>query len=215
VTPNAATTKTVSIPGNADATKTQGSVQHTVSALGTDPVPIALVNPTDITTDSNGTATFKSTGGNAQLNAAAQGYISVVNGVGNGTAQTATATPIDGQVTFTVDSATAGSGRAVVFSMKDANTNLAADAKGAPTEAFGLGGAITWIPKEASAGAITAADVTSVDKANGYIVAGGSTYKYKSGDQFQLFTPEAAAFSRWWHLRQHVSGGLPEQAVQG
>ena len=188
VTPTAATSKTISIPGGTAAEKIQGNVQYTASGLGTTAVRIALVKSSDITTTGN-VVTFKATtAGTADLTPALVGDITVVNGVGH-TGMTALATPVSGSVTFTVDSDTAGSAQPVVFSNADANATLSVDANLAPTEAFGIGGVATWLPVEAAAGNITPySPITSVNKAASYFISSGGSsdglYNYDSNDTF-------------------------------
>lgn len=161
-----------------------GVQQYTVSGLGTTPVNIALVTPGSVKSD--GTFTVATGASTATLTAATVGAITVVNGVGNGSANTASnITPVNGAVTFTVDSTTAGSAVPVVFSAADGNSTLSVSSAGVASEAYGIGGQITWLPAEASAGTISTTQISAVDKTAGYVVA-GSVYKWKSGDTFQL-----------------------------
>ncbi len=190
VTPNTASTKTVTV-----GTDAAGVVQYSVCALGTTPVYVALVKPADVSVSTGGVVTFASTAiaGLADLTAATGGKITVVNGVATGgvTKTTAAVTPTNGCVTFTVDSTVAGSGIPVVFSAADANADLevnslvtSATTKFAPTEGFAIGGKTTWVSAEAGFGAITAVTPVSVSLSGAYFTD-GATYYWDANDVFQ------------------------------
>jgi hypothetical protein len=94
--------------------------------------------------------------------------------------------PSDGIVTFIVSSTTPNTNvRPVVF--RDANDNNAVDVVSfVPSEPWGLGGAILFLPPEATTGAHTAT-VLALSTADNYFTDAGATatYRYDSNDIFQ------------------------------
>ncbi|MEZ0165813.1 cell wall-binding repeat-containing protein [Kineococcus sp. LSe6-4] len=168
-----------------------GVTQYTVSGLGTDRVNLALVTPESVRAD--GTFAVASGASTATLSPSAVGAITVVNGVGNTSGKTASnITPVNGSVTFTVTSDTAGSAVPVVFSAADNNATLSVSSAGIASEAYGVGGQITWLPTAAEAGnfgGTSPLGITAVDKTAGYFVAGSGNdarvFRWKTGDTFQ------------------------------
>jgi hypothetical protein len=155
VTPSTPQLKTLStFPLTGTATDTQGDIQYTATGLGTTPVDIELFTAGNVT-QTNGQTTFANVGG-----AATQGAVTATIPVVNGTAQAAdpviAVTPINGQVTFTVnDSAAIEADIPVVY----ANTitspgTLAVNSSGAPTESFGVGGEAIWSAAAAANGTL-------------------------------------------------------------
>lgn len=174
-----------------------GVQQYTVTGLGTDKVDIVLADPANITVKSDGTVTFKKAdGATVATLGTGVGAITVVNGVGNGSDnKTAfSVSPVNGQVTFTIDSTVAGGTQPVVFSRADGNDTLSVDANGVPTEQFGVGTASTYLPQEASAGNVTTEpQITSVNKDANYFVA-TDLYNYgNSGDTYFVVSSKGAA----------------------
>jgi hypothetical protein len=95
--------------------------------------------------------------------------------------------PTGGTLTFAVGSATPNANvRPVVFI--DANSNNAIDVTGAyvPSEPWGLGGALLFLPPEATTGAHTAT-VLALSTADNYFTDAGATatYRYDGNDTFQ------------------------------
>ncbi|WP_328294295.1 cell wall-binding repeat-containing protein [Kineococcus sp. NBC_00420] len=196
VGPAAAVTNLVS---TTDAANTNRGAR-TYTATGLDNAKtysVALVPTANVVVGSTGAVSFKS---GSALAGSLGTSIETVNGVANvvaatgaGSTTAANVTPQNGQIAVSVDSVTATSVVPVVF--VDANSNGLLDFTTAPTsaspqvpsEAFGVGGAITWNPSEASAGVLAAdAPITSVDKTAKQIVTGTATYNYDSNDVFYV-----------------------------
>ncbi len=206
VNPQSAQTVTVSSGSPSD---NAGVVKYTVTGLtdGT-PVDIQLADPANVTTGANGQTTFKADSSNNAVFGSPAGTITVVNGIPNGTgSQKADGVmPVNGQVSFSVDSSNPGTAQPVVYSRADTNDTLELDANGAPKEDFGVGGAITWTAAPAGSGTYNGATgnpsnltVTSVNPANNTFQAtytdatgnnqagtfsygsAGSTYTYVNG----------------------------------
>lgn len=215
VSPTAATTKTVSVSGN-----NAGVLQYTVSGLGTTKVDLALADAANVTVGTGGAVTFKQSSGAADFGAPT-GAITVVNGVGNGNNNTTAlgVTPVNGQVTFTVDSAVSGSSVPVVYAQPASGNALAVGSTGAPTGSFGIGGAVTWAPVEAAAFSNPAGLVTAIDTANSTLWldtsgtpdgiadvsvkwAAGDRYAYTSNTSSDI---SSAQFLSWLSVGDEVS----------
>lgn len=124
--------------------------------------------------------------GRADLSTAA--VFTLVNGAGNGTSYVdCVGLPADQTVTFVVSSATANANvRPVVF--RDVNNNNAVDVDAiyVPSEPWGLGGTVHFVPTEATTGSHTVT-VFAVNTAEDYFTDTGATatYRYDSNDTFQ------------------------------
>jgi hypothetical protein len=157
--------------------------------------------------------TFKQSSGVADLGTPT-GAITVVNGVGNGNGNSTAfgVTPVNGQVTFTVDSATSGSSVPVVYAQPTSGNALAVSSTGAPTGSFGIGGAVTWAPTEATAFSTVSGVVTAIDAASSTVWldttptpdgvadvsvkwAAGDRYSYDSGSTTSDVS--SAQFQSW------------------
>jgi hypothetical protein len=112
----------------------------------------------------------------------------IVNGASNGASYVdCVALLADQTVTFAVGSATPNATvRPVVF--RDGNDNNAVDVNAVftPSEPWGLGGPVRFIPPEATTGAHTVS-VLAVSTAEDYFTDAGATatYRYDSNDTFQ------------------------------
>jgi len=196
VAPSAAATQIVST-GTAGETN-RGARTYTATGLdNTKTYSVLLVPAASVLTSATGVVTF--TSGAA---AAAGGGVSIetVNGVAGtladgsaGVTQVNGVTPISGGISFSVDSVVPGSVVPVVF--LDANADGALNFKTVPTtsvpqapsETFAVGGALTWNPTEASAGALGGnALISSVDKTAKQIVTAAATYNYDANDTFYV-----------------------------
>jgi hypothetical protein len=91
---------------------------------------------------------------------------------------------VAGNITFVVDGSGAGSVTPVVF-IDGGAAGLNLNAANAPTEAFGIGGAIAYSPPEGASAAFSGA-ITSVDKAGDVFVVGGASYFYDANDSFKV-----------------------------
>ncbi|WP_369052830.1 cell wall-binding repeat-containing protein [Kineococcus terrestris] len=124
-----------------------------------------------------------------------------VTNTGPGTATSpgttsAVANPVNGSITFTVDGAATESVVPVVYVNGGAGLALTAggpsprlelNAQGNPVEAFGLGGAVTYVnPAATSQTVATSTAITSVNKAANQFDAASSTFTYKAGDTFSI-----------------------------
>ncbi|MEX1163214.1 MAG: Ig-like domain-containing protein [Nitriliruptor sp.] len=127
--------------------------------------------------------------------AALESDIAVVNGSAFGGAddQYATATPVGGNLTFTVNSNGFEDYVAVVFFDEDGDTRLDLDSDGVPTddELFGVSGVVSVLPQEAAfGGPANDADIEGLDKDGDWIVANDTTagvtrlFEYDDNDTF-------------------------------
>ena len=203
VTPAEAAANTVSA---GTPNENRGVRTYTVDTGSATVVDIALI-PADEVTDTSGVITFGDNEGTANtaddLGAADGAVIETVNGADVTDADYINnSAPINGSLTFTVDSTVSNiSVRPVVFT--DANNdnqlNLVVPTTAntnpkAPTEAFGVGGVTNFIAVEVASGVKTSVAVvaTSISKAdkrfagNGDVNAEDGTYIYDSNDTFQL-----------------------------
>ncbi|GAA4983096.1 cell wall-binding repeat-containing protein [Kineococcus glutinatus] len=186
VTPAEAATAALST----SALDNTGRRTYTVSGITSTTVDIALLPAEDVTVSPAGSAAFAS----GTFIADSLGVsIELVNGAGNlpaastqGDAHVNDVTVTDGEVSFAIDAYTADAVVPVVFD--DANDNNALDLNnGLPTEAFGVGGATTYVPAEAADNATaTTASITAFDTTADYLVVGGATYYYDDNDTFRV-----------------------------
>ena len=127
--------------------------------------------------------------------------ILIVNGAAN-SAAVASAQPLNGSITFTVDGDNAEESVIPVLWLDNgahanqldlvvpaaANTNPKE-----PSEAFGIGGSVSYVPAEAASGAHTSADVVTPNIASNYFTsktdvehaASTETFSYDANDVFQ------------------------------
>ena len=201
------------------------SRQYTVSTGAATQVDIQLYPAANVTT-SAGVVTFADTNGdNIADPGSPVGIVSVVNGVANTTYRANNVTPVAGQVTFTIRSAVLGSVIPVVYtddkiaSTGDNSLNLVAPTPAnalpkQPSEAFGIGGATTWVPATdpttPSAPTITTPSGAVTVNAAIYTVIGvaeaGSTVTITGGSATATSTAAAdtGAYSIDVHLTQNA-----------
>ncbi len=113
--------------------------------------------------------------------------VSVVNGTTVvGADDDATAQPVSGQITFTVDGAAVETIVPVVYKDADADGNVDLNADNTPVtaEPFGVGGQVRYLPPEAAAGA-SSITVTSVTDKRDAFISGGTTYFFDANDTFK------------------------------
>ncbi len=204
VTPSAAQTETVSTNGAPQ----QGAVQYTASGLGTSPVNVELFAGANVTSTSPLTfaSSAISSSGDAEQGTTVS-FIETVNGLSQessgGTYPTTVAdvTPINGSVTFTINSDNVGSDVPVVYAYNSANSTqvLPVNSNGNPTVSAGAGGEITWSAVAATVGTYSDVIVTSVDPSAGTFqaiasgVQGELTFSYNvSGDSYMYNDPAVA-----------------------
>ena len=194
VSPADAATNTVSAGSSTNANR--GSRQYTV-AIPSDvtDVNIALVPAENVVVQNDGTVTFKS---NAIVATAGVSF-EVVNGASVGTAggtetkQVNDVQPINGQITFSVDSQVVDQVIPVVYedSISDSGNNLDLESGAtsttpkAPREKFGIGGEKDWVPAEATSGAYGPETVSMVNATDKYIVTmNGKLFRWDNDDTF-------------------------------
>ena len=113
--------------------------------------------------------------------------ITVANGAATGgVASVDDIAPVSGQITFTVDGDTPESVTPVVYAQTGADVGLDLDASEQPSEAFGVGGTINYVPAEAANGAAVTGPVDSVDKAENSFASATATYFYDTNDTFSI-----------------------------
>ena len=174
-------------PTAAASVEVGSSRAYTATLTGSGCVDLAFIDDASYpaTSDGGGLADADANG-RADLSTAAA--FTLVNGAFNGTSFVDCVTPsADQTVTFVVSSTTPNATlRPLVF--RDANGNNALDVSLAfvPTEPWGLGGTVRFIPPEATTGAHTVT-VFAVSTAEHYFTDAGAaaTYRYDSNDTFQ------------------------------
>ncbi|WP_432510851.1 cell wall-binding repeat-containing protein [Kineococcus sp. SYSU DK001] len=165
-----------------------GRRTFTVSGITSTTVDIALLPAEDVTTSGDtvsfATGTPIADGGGVS--------IELLNGAGNvaagasaGDAAVNDVAVTNGTVSFAIDAVTADAVIPVVFD--DANDNNTLDlTEGQPTEAFGVGGATTYVPAEAADNStVTTTAISSFDTTADYLVLGSNTYYYDAQDTFR------------------------------
>lgn len=150
---------------------------------------VTLVDADNISRDAEDDAVFVEDAMTGLADAGAvNARITVVNGAPVTAAQSVGAiAPQSGTITFTVDGEDFESVTPVVYTDQGgANTRLNLDDDGKPTEPFGIGGTINYVPAEAPGGAFLPLPVDGVDKDDDLFVAGGATYEYDANDTFTV-----------------------------
>jgi hypothetical protein len=148
-------------------------------------VDLALIDDTSYPATFEGGLVDADTNGQADLSAAAT--FTIVNGAFNGTSYVDCVTPVNQIVTFAVGSTRPNANvRPIVF--QDLNNNNAVDIglTYVPTEPWGLGGAVRFVPAEAITGT-SSVTVFAVSTAEDYFTDAGATamYRYDSNDTFR------------------------------
>jgi len=194
VTPTSTATLPVTV--NPDTTTTDDR-QYSVSGLTTGTTyTVALVPAANVTTSSNGTVTFADTDSNNaadNIGDTSVAWITVLNGAAEPNATgLATAQPVNGAISFTVDGTATGSVVPVVFVDANANGQLDLTAPTTananpktPSESFGVGGKTTYVPQQGTIGLHGPGAVTAVDTSAKYLTMGGATYNWDANDVFQ------------------------------
>jgi len=207
------TNQTLAVTPNTAATQNVNTIrQFTLSGLdNTKTFTIQLVNCANTTTSPTGQTSFTGTNTGGSGNTVSPGdtgnnSITVVNGVGNTAGSpTATATPSNGTLSFTVqNNGTASCVVPVVF--QDANGNKALDlnANGTPSEPFGQGGTTNFI-NPGAAGTINASTVTSATPTT--FTNNSGTFTFSPTDVFQLRTPNGPVTITFAEFQQRLSTG--------
>jgi hypothetical protein len=149
-------------------------------------VDLALIDDSSYPATFEGGLTDADANGKADLSTAA--VFSIVNGASSGTSYVDCVTiPANETVTFAVGSATPNAiVRPVVFRDQNDNNAVDVDLTYVPTEPWGLGGAVRFVPPEAVTGASTIT-VFAVSTAEDYFTDSGATatYRYDTNDTFQ------------------------------
>jgi hypothetical protein len=174
---------------NPDSDTSDDRVYTVENAVADAEHQLVLVKAADVTVTGD-TVTFVEDGtlNEAALNLAAAD-ITVVNGVPSTDGATASITPTTGSFTFRVDGHSDETIIPVVYFDDDEDGDLDLDADDAPTEPFGIGGAINYQPAEAAAGTLTNDEIISeVDKdANQIVTDGPFVYNYDANDIYYVF----------------------------
>lgn len=156
-------------------------------------VDIALFEASNVTVAASGAATFADTDSNnvADIGTLGGATISSVNGVANASATFNNVTST-GTITFSVTSTATASVLPVVFDKADSNNTVdlvvpttANALPKAPTDAVGVGGAITFVPAQAGLGSSTPT-IATVDTTLNYFTSSAATYNWDANDTFQF-----------------------------
>jgi len=174
-------------PATAASVEVGASRAYTATVGGSGCVDLAFIDDASYpaTSDGGGLADVDANG-RADLSTAAS--LTLVNGAFNGTSYVHCVSPLaDQTVTFVVSSTTPNATvRPVVF--RDLNNDNALDVSTTfvPTEPWGLGGTVRFLPPEATTGAHTVT-VFAVSTAEHYFTDAGATatYRYDTNDVFQ------------------------------
>ena len=216
VSPTSAAVNDFSTASGANANR--GARTYTVSGLDADTAyDIALFPAENITVADDGTVTFADTNSNNQADGqgATDAVIEVVNGAATSGDEVFNTSPVNGSITFVVDSTTFDEVIPVVWADETPGTanvlNLVAPTTGNanPKEAaepFGLGGQKTWIPAEAASSADSfEGEVLFVDKEANFFVlndtfgteTGTFRYNYEAGDTYQYDTSNTSTMAQF------------------
>jgi hypothetical protein len=182
VTPTALATQHVSGEPNADDDR-----QYTATGLQAGTTYVIQLFPA-ANVDRGAKVTFTEDGStNTADEGAVAADVTVVNGTNVvGADDDATAQPVGGQITFTIDGVSTETVVPVVYKDADADGNLDLNADNTPVaaEPFGVGGPTRYLPAEAVIGA-SAITVTSVTAERDAFISGGATYFYDSNDTYK------------------------------
>jgi hypothetical protein len=148
-------------------------------------VDLALIDDTSYPATFEGGLVDADTNGQADLSTAAT--FTIVNGAFNGTSYVHCVTPASQTVTFAVGSTRPNANvRPVVFQDLNNNTAVDIDLTYVPTEPWGLGGAVRFVPAEAVTGT-SSVTVFAVSTTEDYFTDAGATAtdRYDSNDTFR------------------------------
>src|SRR5437773_3568534 len=174
-------------PATAASVEVGASRAYTASVGGSGCVDLAFIDDASYpaTSDGGGLADVDANG-RADLSTAAS--LTLVNGAFNGTSYVHCVSPLaDQTVTFVVSSTTPNATvRPVVFPDLNPDNALDVSTTVVPTETWGLGGTVRFLPPEATTGAHTVT-VFAVSTAEHYFTDAGATatYRYDTNDVFQ------------------------------
>jgi len=158
---------------------------YSATVGGTGCVDLALIDDTSYPATFEGGLVDADTNGQADLSTAAT--FTIVNGAFNGTSYVDCVTPANQIVTFAVGSTRPNANvRPVVFQDLSNNNAIDIDLIYVPTEPWGLGGAVRFVPPEAVTGTSNVT-VFAVSTAEDYFTDSGATatYRYDSNDTFR------------------------------
>lgn len=201
---NAALTIT---PGDADTLEFGDIRQFTVTGADDDSeYRIAILEEDDVTND-DGIFSFLDDDEDeeADLNVESDITITVVNGsaTGNSGGETEDVSPVDGKITFTINSSDLVTGWPVVFNVdEDNDLEVDEDAEPLSTEEFGVGGATSFIPTEADINENTGGyvlllsgdDSFAVHDSDFYCCASEETVYFTSGDTFRSYDDDSGNY---------------------
>ena len=176
---------------------------------------IALFPAENVSVDGNGVFTFVDAAddGDADGQGDTPASITVVNGESTDQTAVQTAQPVNGEITFTINSSATDSVILVVFfdapegdpAVSDGELNV--DADGEPTEVFGIGGQKNWFDEASSGTSVAPATVEFVNTVENFFDADGQRYFYGAGDVFRLVDDGVATCD----ASDNVSQGVFEQ----
>jgi hypothetical protein len=173
-------------PASAAAVDAGATRTYTATVSGAGCVDLAFIDDVSYPATSDGGFADGDANGRADLATAAA--FPLVNSTPRGTSYVDCVTPsVDQTITFIVTSTIANANvRPVVF--QDLNNNNAVDlgAGSLPSEPWGLGGPVLFLPPEASTGAHTATVFALSTQENYFTDTGATaTYRYDGNDTFQ------------------------------
>jgi hypothetical protein len=186
---DAASVGSISVsPATAGAVDAGGSRSYIATVSGAGCVDLAIIDDASYPATADGGLADADGNGRADLSTAA--VFTIVNGTGNGTSYVHCVTPsTDQTVRFVLSSTTPNTTvRPLVFRDDNNNSALDVSATFVPSEPWGLGGAVRFLPPPAVTGASTVSvfAFSSVEK---YFTDAGAvaTYRYDSNDTFQRY----------------------------
>ncbi len=177
----------IGVAPTAAGTAEVGAVRtYSATVSGSGCVDLALIDDTSYPATPDGGLADADANGRADLSTAAM--FTIVNGAFNGTSYVDCVTPPANQiVTFAVGSTRPNANvRPVVFQDLNQNNAVDIDLSFVPSEPWGLGGAVRFVPAEAVTGTSTVT-VFAVSTADDYFTdaGGNATYRYDSNDTFR------------------------------
>jgi len=176
----------IAVAPTAAGTAEVGAVRtYSATVSGAGCVDLALIDDTSYPATFDGGLVDADTNGQADLSTAAT--FTIVNGAFNGASYVDCVTPASQTVTFSVGSTRPNANvRPVVFQDVNNNNTIDIDLTYVPTEPWGLGGAVRFVPADAATGT-NSVTVFAVSTAEDYFTDSGAaaTYRYDSNDTFR------------------------------
>lgn len=194
-------------PASSGPTTNEGRRTYSVSGLDDNATYNVALFPAESVTVTDGTVSFEDATDDGQADDAGNtsANVETINGTATDRTDEQTASPVNGTITFTVDSVGAESVIPAVWLDADVDdqgdaapdNQLDVDANGEPTEDFGIGGQKNWFVEAATGDPAVAETVTLVNEEDNFFdTDAGVRYFYSSDDVFQIVDGTCANVSQ-------------------